>query len=209
MDESDPPGLTSDPPDLTAVLHMARNGEEHALDILMSATYDQLKHLAQAQRQRWDGDYTLNTTALVHEAYLKLVRQDQVAWEDRVHFMRVASTAMRHVLVNYAERRRTQKRGGGAVPVRIDQANPVAPEAAEEILHLNDALKRMEEHAERQSRVVECRFFGGLTVKETATALGISEATVHRDWVVASSWLRRELGPAGPEPDADADGGSW
>jgi len=225
MEDSGSSGLAADPPDLTTVLRMARNGKEHALDELMRATYDQLKHLARSQRLRWDGDYTLNTTALVHEAYVKLVRQDQVEWEDRAHFMRVASMAMRHVLVNYAERRRAQKRGGGAEPVRLEEANPVAPAAADEILDLNDALKRLEEHAERQSQVVECRFFGGLTVRETATALGVSEATVHRDWVVASSWLRRELEPTPArdaamrlkgyqvprtrrEPDSDPDGAS-
>ena len=180
-------------PDVTAILNAAREGDDEAVDQLFAKLYAELRALAQGQRQRWDGDYTLNTTALVHEAYLKLVRPDRASWEDRSHFLRVASKAMRHILVNYAERRRAQKRGGGEAPPPPDPSNPVVPGGEDEILDLHEALTRLTDKDERQSQVVECRFFGGLTISETASALGVSTATVERDWVVASAWLRREL----------------
>jgi RNA polymerase sigma factor (TIGR02999 family) len=191
----------TDPPDVTALLKAAQAGDPEALDELFSQVYGQLRQLAHAQRHRWDGNHTLNTTALAHEAYLKLVRQDHTDWQGRVHFMRVASKAMRHILVNYAEQRCAQKRGAGAATVSLDDSNPIAPQAAEEILDLHQALERLSEVAERPVQVVECRFFAGLTVRETASALGISTATVERDWVVAAAWLRRELG-AEPSPRA-------
>ena len=183
----------SDPSDLTAILKAAREGDDEAVDELFSLLYKELRALAQGQRRGWDGDYTLNTTALVHEAYLKLVRPGQAGWEDRTHFLRVASKAMRHILVNYAERRRAQKRGGDGGPIPPDPSNPVAPGGEDDILALHEALERLTSRDERQSQVVECRFFGGLTIRETASALGVSTATVERDWVVASAWLRREL----------------
>ena len=183
-----------EPRDLTTLLRAAQEGDPEALNELFSEVYDKLRELAHAQRRNWDGDFTLNTTALAHEAYLKLVRQPDPGWKHRVHFMRVASRAMRHILVNYAEQRRAQKRGGDVVVVPLDDSNPIAPAAAEEILDLHRALERLGAISERPVQVVECRFFTGLTVQETASALGVSRATVERDWVVASAWLRRELG---------------
>jgi RNA polymerase sigma factor (TIGR02999 family) len=182
------------PDAITELIHDAAAGDHRAVDELFQVVYGELRGLAQAQRRRWHGDYTLNTTALVHDAYLKLVGQEQQSWQDRAHFYAVASKAMRHILVNYAERRRAQKRGGDAVMMSLDEANPVAPEAADEILALNDALERLATMNERQSRVVECRFFGGLTVPETADALGTSAATVKRDWAIASAWLKQQIG---------------
>jgi RNA polymerase sigma factor (TIGR02999 family) len=179
--------------DLTARLRSARGGSTEALDQLFSEVYDTLRQLAHSQRWRWEGDYTLNTTALAHEAYLKLVRQPESDWQDRAHFMRIASRAMRHILVNYAERRNALKRRGNGTMVAPDESNPIAPAAAEEILELHHALERLEVVSDRAARVVECRFFTGLTVRETAQALGVSRATVERDWVAASAWLRREL----------------
>jgi RNA polymerase sigma factor (TIGR02999 family) len=188
----DVPRVT-EPHEVTVLLRAAAEGDPLALDRLFEAVYGELKRLAQSHRRKWSGDYTLNTTALVHEAYLKLVRQSEVSWADRGHFYAVASRAMRQILVTYAERRRAAKRGGGAEPLSLDEVNPVAPDAAEEILALDEALRRLAALEERQSRVVECRFFAGMPVKETAEVLGLSPATVKRDWALASAWLRREI----------------
>jgi RNA polymerase sigma factor (TIGR02999 family) len=185
----------SDRLDLTPMLRAAREGDGEALDLLFSQIYGQLKQLAHAQRRHWEGDYTMNTTALAHEAYLKLVKQDQADWDDRAHFMCIASKAMRHILVNYAERRRAEKRGGGVDALALDESNPIAPRAAEEILDLHHALERLAQVGGRAVEVVECRFFAGLTIRETAAALGISRTTVERDWMAASAWLRQELRP--------------
>jgi len=185
---------------VTVLLQQAAAGDRQALDSLFDSIYGELNRLARIQRSRWTGDETLNTTALVHEAYFKLVGADPSGWNDRAHFFAVASRAMRQVLVRYAERRITAKRGGGAEVVPLDVANPVAPEVAEDILAMHEALDRLAELQERQSRVVEYRFFAGLSVQETAELLGLSPATVKRDWAVASAWLRREMaGPPDPE----------
>jgi RNA polymerase sigma factor (TIGR02999 family) len=182
--------------EVTRLLAVAREGDPTALDELFSLVYDQLRVLSHARRVQWQGDYTLQTTALVHEAYVKLVRQAGVGWQDRAHFFAVASRAMRQILVNYAERRRAQKRGGDALVIPLEDANPVAPEAAEDLLALNEALERLAAIDERRHRVVEYRFFAGLTIEETAEVLGVSNATVSRDWALASAWLRREVSAA-------------
>jgi RNA polymerase sigma factor (TIGR02999 family) len=194
------------PPDVTRLLNAARTGNKEAVDELFAAVYDRLHVLAGAQRNRWDGDFTLNTTALVHEAYVKMVKQPEADWKDRAHFFSAAARAMRHVLVNYAERRQAAKRGGGQERVSLEVAqpasefNPVPIEAAEEVLTLHNALTRLESVNERQSRVVELRFFSGMRAKETAEVLGVSVATIKRDWGHASAWLRREMQhePGGP-----------
>jgi len=186
-------------PDVTRLLDAARQGDKHAVDRLFGAVYDRLHALAGAQRGRWDGDFTLNTTALVHEAYVKMVNQSEPDWRDRAHFLSAAARAMRHVLVNYAERRNAAKRGGGTerVPLAAGENeagfNPVPPETAEEVLSLHEALERLEDLNRRQSRVVECRFFAGMRLEETAEVLGVSVATVKRDWGHASAWLRLEM----------------
>jgi RNA polymerase sigma factor (TIGR02999 family) len=185
--------------EITAVLRAIRHGDRSGIDRLFAAVYTELRKVSHAQRLRWRGDETLNTTALVHEAYLKLIRQDKVEWEDRAHFFAVAATAMRHILVNYAEQRLAAKRGGGAVHVPLDEANPVPTESAEELLALDAALQELSSANERHGRVVECRFFGGLGIGETAEALGVSPATVSRDWALASAWLRRALEPPSAE----------
>jgi len=187
--------------DVTQLLGAVRAGDPDALQDLFSLVYEQLTVLAHSRRIGWDGDFTLNTTALVHEAYLKLVRHDGRNWHDRAHFFAVAGQAMRQILVNYAERRRAQKRGGDSVTVSLDEVNPVAPEAAEELLALNEALDRLEEIDPRRRQVVEYRFFAGLTTEETAEVLGVSARTVERTWAVAIAWLRREMkGEASPAP---------
>jgi RNA polymerase sigma factor (TIGR02999 family) len=166
---------------------------------LFALVYDELHALAHRQRRRWQGDHTLNTTALVHEAYVKLVAQKRIDLESRTHFLAFASRAMRHIVCNHARASGTRKRGGGLERLSLDSmdlpagAASAAGEDADALLALDDALRRLEEVAPRQSRVVECRFFGGLTVEETAAALGISPRTVRRDWQLAQAWLHREI----------------
>jgi RNA polymerase sigma factor (TIGR02999 family) len=184
---------------VTRLLADLRDGDDAALEQLFALLYDELHRLARRHRRRWQGDYTLDTTALVHEAYLKLAGGSRTAVESRAHFAAVAATAMRHILCNYARDRRTQKRGGAITAVTLDEAGAPADERAfsreqsDTLLALDDALRRLEQVDPRRSRVVECRFFGGLTVEETAAAIGASPRTVKRDWAVAQAWLHREL----------------
>ena len=179
--------------EITALLQEAGAGGREAFDALFAAMYAELYQLAQGQRHRWDGDHTLNPTSLVHEAYLKLVDQNSVEWNDRNHFLAVAARVVRHILINYAERKRAAKRGGGQEGVPVEDANPLTEEAAEEVLALHEALERLETVNERQAKVVEARFFGGFTLEETGALLDISAATVKRDWLMASAWLHREI----------------
>ncbi len=179
--------------EITERLRLVHQGDRAALDEVFALVYDELHRLAQAQRRRWSGDTTLDTTALVHEVYLKLVGQRGTHWNDRGHFLAVAAKAMRHLLVNYAERRRAAKRGGGAPTISIDEFNPVREEVADEVIALHEALERLAGVSERQVGVVEARFYAGLSIDETANALGISPATVKRDWKLASAWLHREI----------------
>lgn len=170
--------------------------EDTALRELFSTTYAKLRSLAHAQRLRWSGQETLSTTALVHEAYLKLAGRESAQWKNRGHFFGVAARAMRHILINYAQRGQAAKRGGGGVHVSTEEAPLVAEPQIEELLALDEALRRLEHLSPRQARVVECRFFAGLDVEETAEALSISPATVKRDWRRGQAWLYHELEPA-------------
>jgi len=179
--------------DVTELVRAAATGDRQALDELFEVVYGELKRRAASQRARWDGNDTLSTTVLVHEAFLKLVRQDRADWKDRAHFFATASRAMRHILVNYAERQRALKRGGDATRVDLDVSNPVPAESADDLIALDQALERLSRLHQRQSRVVECRFFGGLSNRETAEALGVSDSTVQRDWNFASAWLKQTL----------------
>jgi RNA polymerase sigma factor (TIGR02999 family) len=175
-------------------------GDREALDALFPLVYEELGRLAHQQRRRWDGDFTLTTTALVHEAYLKLAGQRQLPTESRAHFLAIAAKAMRHILCNYARDRRRQKRGGGQPHVALEAAATadgtaldLPPDQADRLAGLDEALRRFEGIAERQCRVVECRFFGGMSVEETAAALGMSPRNVKRDWSFARAWLLREM----------------
>ena len=179
--------------EITRLLRLASGGNREAFDAVFSTVYEELRALAKSQRRRWEGNHTLDTTSLIHEAYLKLVDQDEASWNDLSHFLAVSARAMRHILVNYAERQGAMKRGGGQEPLPMEEANPVSAEAAVEILALHQALQRLEAINERQARVVEARFFGGFTIEDTAELLGTSPATVKRDWALASSWLFREV----------------
>lgn len=180
--------------EVTAFLKAVGAEESLPLQALYAAAYDRLHLLAHHQRRRWSGQETLSTTALVHEAYLKLSKQDDPRWRDRGHFFRVAARAMRHILIDYAERSRTAKRGGNRVHVQAEQAPLVEESRIEELLALDQALTRLARQNPRQARVVECRFFVGLEVDETAEALGISSATVMRDWRRGKAWLYVQLG---------------
>lgn len=179
--------------DITSLLNSLNAGDESVLDKLFEAVYGELRVLAKSQRRGWSGQNTINTTALVHEAYLKLVNQEQLSLADRGHFFATAARAMRHILVNYAERQQAAKRGGKSRDLPLDEARLVAEGAEDELLALDQALKRLADRNQRQCRVVECRFFAGLNIEETATALTISPATVKRDWAMASAWLYRQL----------------
>ncbi len=195
MDPPAPRASTTD-----ALLARLRDGDEGAFDALFPLVYGQLRALAHAQRARWQGDQTLNTTALVHEAYIKLADQTSPDWKDRSHFLAVASRAMRQILIDYARSRQTAKRGKGQVPLSFEEmrhslrSSPgLTDERVDALVALDDSLKRLEAMNQRQSRIVECRFFGGMTVQDTAEALGISSATVKRGWAVAKAWLYRDL----------------
>ena len=176
---------------VTKLLHAARSGDSEALDRLIPIVYDELRGLAHVVRQD-RSNATIDTTGLVHEAYEKLVPSD-VDWKDRTHFFRVAARAMRQVLVDAARKRRAEKRGGSNTDITFDDNLYEHPVNDEELIALDDALDRLFQMDARQARIVECRFFAGLTVEETALALGISTPTVYRDWRAARAWLATQL----------------
>jgi RNA polymerase sigma factor (TIGR02999 family) len=183
----------------TQLLVRVRAGDRAAFDELVSIVYQELRNLARIQRRRWRGDDTLDTTALVHEAYLKLAAQGEPGWESRAHFGRVAARAMRQILINYSLARRTAKRGGERVRVSFGKlrmagsSGEVSAEHADTLIALDEALRKLSEIDERQSQIVECRFFGGMSIPDTAEALGASPATVKRGWAMAKAWLYREM----------------
>lgn len=157
--------------------------------------YNELHQLA-ARKLRGERDgHTLCTTALVHEAWLELNKLNRIQWQNRGHFLAVAAQAMRRILIDYAVARRREKRGGGQVLVSLDDTDAlaIAHERADELVALDEALARLESLNERQARIVECRFYGGMSIEETADALNVSPATVKREWTIARAWLNREL----------------
>jgi RNA polymerase sigma factor (TIGR02999 family) len=178
----------------TELLVSLRNCNRAALDELLPLVYEELRAMAHGKLRHERSGHTLGTTALVHEAYLKLVRLERLPWQSRAHFLAIAGQAMRNILVDYARRRKGLKRGGGAPVVPLEEAEDLAVGDADRILTLHDALERLGALNPRHPRVVECRFFGRMTIEETATALEVSPATVKRDWRLVQAWLRRELG---------------
>jgi RNA polymerase sigma factor (TIGR02999 family) len=180
--------------DVTQLLLDARDGGRESLDELVPRVYEELKRLARDRLRRERPDHTLTTTALVHEAYLKLVDVNRVRWQDRAHFLAMASRVMRRVLVEYARRRKAGKRGGGRRRVELDEARLIPDSYAERVLELHEALIRLEDINPRQREILEQRYFGGLTLEETAEALGVSLTTVKRDLRFARAWLSMELG---------------
>jgi len=181
------------PDDVTRLLGQLRGGNRTVVDSLMPMVYDHLYEVARRQLRRERAHHTLNATALVHEAYLKLVDQKQADWRNRAHFLAIAAQAMRRILINYANRRLAGKRGGGEAMVTFEEGLVAGPSRADEILDLHECLERLAGLSERQARVVEYRFFGGLTQEEIAEVLGVSVATVRLDWRTARAWLTREL----------------
>ena len=186
------------PGEVTQLLAAVRQGDGSAMDRLMTLVYDELRAVARRQLRRWRPGQTLDTTALVHEGYLRLVDQAGASWQDRAHFLSVAGVAMRHILVDAARRRVAKKRGGEGPRISLDELGPDrggtdASRQAVEILDLDEALTSLAARNERLSRLVELRFFAGLTEEETARTLGISERTVRRDWLKARAFLFHTL----------------
>lgn len=178
---------------MTGLLLAWRGGEAEVSDQLFHLVYNELSVIAHRQLGRERADHTLDTSALVHETYLRLVDQTRVQWADRGHFYAVATLAMRRILVDYARQYRTHKRGGDCVHVSLDDATLIADARADLLLNVDEALTELARLDERLSKVVECRFFGGLTEEETAEVLGVTARTVRRDWIKAKGWLQGVL----------------
>ena len=181
------------PGEVTRLLAELGHGGHAAAERLMPLLYDELRQIAHRRLRGERPGHTLNTTALVHEAYVKLVGLDRIAWQNRAHFLAIAAQAMRRVLVDYAVGRKTQKRGGLLHRVPLDDAMLPASQPADALIALDEAIRRLHGVSPRLSRLVECRYFGGMSIEETAQALGVSPATIKRDWNVARAWLNREL----------------
>jgi RNA polymerase sigma factor (TIGR02999 family) len=179
--------------DVTRLLARWKEGDEAALQQLVPIVHDELRRLARRQMAGERPGHTLQPTALVNEAYLRLVNLKQMQWQDRAHFFAMGARLMRRILVDFARSRRYQKRGGGAKQVSFTQAIEVAEGQPADVVALNDALEALAAVDERKSQVVELRFFGGLSVEETAEVLNVSRETVKRDWTFAKMWLRRQL----------------
>ena len=185
--------MTPDPSEVTQLLVAWSNGDSSARDALMPLVHDELRRLAHRYMGRERGNHTLQTSALVNEAYLRLIDQKDMHWQNRAHFFGIAARMMRRILVDYARKRGFAKRGGNLQAVPLDQVMVVSPERAAEVVALDDALKGLAEHDQRKSQIIEMRFFGGLSIEETAEVLGVSPGTVMRDWTFAKAWLRREM----------------
>jgi RNA polymerase sigma factor (TIGR02999 family) len=189
--------------DVTLLLRAHAAGEPGALETLLPLVYDELRRIARGRLRRERPDHTLAATDVVNEAFLKLLPLEGVDWQSRAHFYAIASRAMRNVLVDYAVRRNALKRGRGAQVMPLDESKASAELPFDDLVALGEALAQLERIDERQARVVECRFFGGLSLDETAEALGISPATVSRDWTFARAWLHRALSTPPAAPHAE------
>lgn len=187
------PDLAAPQTAVTMWLHRLRDGDPEALGALLPLVYDELRVLARAQLRGEGTGHTLSATALVHEAYLRLAEREKLTPGDRRHFFAIAAQAMRRVLVDYARTRKRKKRGAGEVPVALPAEEFLSAEAADELVSMDEALERLAKANDRAARVVEQRFFAGLTLEETAEVLGVSMKTVQRDWMLARAWLRKEI----------------
>ncbi len=177
------------PQDVTQLLVDWRNGDESALNQLMPLVQDELHRLAKRYMSHERPNHTLQATALVNEAYLRLAGQAPVEWQNRAHFFGIAAQVMRHLLVDHARSRQTSKRGSGAQQITLDESAAVMPETSVEIIALHTALDKLAQLDERKARIVELRYFGGLGADETAEVLGLSEITITRDGLMAKAWL--------------------
>jgi RNA polymerase sigma factor (TIGR02999 family) len=198
--------MPSEAHDFTELLRAHASGDPAALERLFPKVYNELRRMARARLRHERADHTLGATELVHEAFFRLVRLDRIDWRGRAHFLAIASQAMRNVLLDYAVQRGARKRGGGARPVTLERLEVAAEVRPEELLALCEALDRLEQLEPRQARVVECRFFAGLSLDETAAALSVSPATVSRDWTIARAWLHAQL--TGPRPAPSGPSGA-
>ncbi|HJP93123.1 MAG TPA: sigma-70 family RNA polymerase sigma factor [Pyrinomonadaceae bacterium] len=178
---------------ITELLLGYGRGDKDALDQLMPLVYEELRRQAARYLRREQAGHTLQTTALIHEAYVRLVDQRNVQWQNRAHFFGIAAQMMRRILVDHARAKKRVKRGGSDVRVSLGEATVAVQDQGLDIVALDEALEQLSQLDEQQSRVVELRFFSGLTVEETAEVMGISKATVKRDWSMAKAWLHREL----------------
>lgn len=180
--------------DITRYLKDWRDGDTSAFDEILPAIYSELRRIARRYRSKERAEHTLQTTEIINEAYLKLVRQQENDWQDRTHFFAFASRVMRNLLVDHARTRTYQKRGSGAEKVSLEDVAVMTPEPDEQILALDEALENLAKFDERKCRIVELRYFGGLSAQETADVIGVSEITVKREWLKAKAWLYAELG---------------
>jgi RNA polymerase sigma factor (TIGR02999 family) len=182
------------PREITGLLKAHHAGDPDAFHRLVPLVYDRLRAIARGQIARRGPRQTLTATALVHEAYMQLVDETGVDWQDRTHFFAICARAMRRILVDFARHRTAEKRGGGAIPVTLDPDSLAVSREADVVMAVDQALDRLGSIDERLARLVECRYFAGLTANETAQALGVSVRTVERDWLRARAWLQKELG---------------
>ena len=185
--------MTRTPQEVTQLLVAWRNGDQNARDELIPLVYQELHRLAHQYMSRERPGHTLQTSALVNEAFLRLADQRDIQWQNRAHFIGIAGQMMRRILVDYARNRGYAKRGGGTLQVSLDEDLIVSDERSADIVALDEALQSLARLDERKSRLVELRFFGGLSIEETAEVLGVSPGTVMRDWTLAKAWLRREM----------------
>jgi RNA polymerase sigma factor (TIGR02999 family) len=179
--------------DVTGLLHEWRQGDKSAFDKLMPIVYDEIRRIAHRYMQKERDGHTLQTTALINEAYVRLVGQQKIEWQNRAHFFAVTAQVMRHVLIDHARRLQNAKRGGGVQHIALDHVDAMSPERAKELIALDEALSELAKLDPRKSRVVELRYFGGLSLEETADILEISLMTVRRDWRAAKAWLYRRV----------------
>lgn len=180
--------------EVTQLLSQLAGGDERAADRLLPAVFDEFRALAASYMSREGRDHTFQPTALVNEAYLRLVDQRQTDWKDRSHFFAIGAQAMRRILVDHARAKRREKRGGSAQRIALHDDIALSPGRDEDVLAVHDALERLVELDPRQARIVELRFFAGLNVEEVAEVLGVSKRTVESDWTMVRAWLRKELG---------------
>ncbi len=184
--------MTLRPDDVTSLLVASSNGDQEALNQLLPLVYDELRRLADRYLHRERSDHTLQATALVHEAYLRLIDQ-RVSWANRAHFFGVAAEMMRRILIDHARSRQAAKRGSGGIKISLDDVLELTDERAADLIALDDALKALAEFDSQKAKVVELRFFGGLSIEETAAVMGLGTATITRQWRLAKAWLYHEL----------------
>ncbi len=179
--------------DVTRLLHELSGGDESAMARLVPLIYEELRAIAAREMRRERGEHTLQPTALVHEVFLRLVDKADLSWQNRAHFLSIAAQSMRRILVEHARHRKRLKRGGSAERVTLDDQFAAPDQDPPDLIDIDSALERLTQFDARKGRVVELRFFAGLSVEETARVLGISEATVKREWQFAKAWIQREL----------------